>query len=152
MTFEIEYYFSDSERSEAASATDIDESSLRYYLFPGSVYLDCSVARLEFDWGWIPLLDFAICLSGVVENLNKAAKGIEEFDFTESENTITCTRDGNLVKVDASSTEESLVVSWTEFREGFKRFHKNVFADALVLMPDLENNVTFLEYARKGRG
>lgn len=33
MTFEIEYYLSDSERSKAASATEIVESSIRYCLF-----------------------------------------------------------------------------------------------------------------------
>lgn len=64
---------------DLASATEAD---LRYRSLLGDVEFRIGAADFSTQWGWIPLLDFALGLTGLLARLPRSQH--ESFEFTES--------------------------------------------------------------------
>lgn len=90
--FEINYRFSN---SNYLSSANPDESTLRYSLFLGDVILKDEKSAISMDWDWIPILDFAICMIAIYNNLFEKESSIEEFEFTESNEKLIFRKKGN---------------------------------------------------------
>ena len=117
--FEIKYQFT---RNQPEIVNDADEITLRYELFPGSLWLKKDEKEISMDWKWIPLADFALCMFDIYNLLNKQTVGEEIFEFTESDATITFRREKDKCKISASFSEVILKPDYAEFQEAVKIF------------------------------
>lgn len=135
--FEIKYCFTE---NNTEVAKNVDEMTLRYELFLGSVWLEIDDKKISMDWKWIPLLDFALCLHTICGSLNKQAKGEEVFEFTESEATILFRREGDKCEVSASFTNSCLTMRYVAFQDAVQLFCRNIIADILSKNENLKAN------------
>lgn len=138
--FEIKYRFVE---NQVDDVKNMDEMTLRYELFLGSLWLEKDEKKLSMDWKWIPLLDFALCMNVISTQLNKQVKGEEVFDFTESDATIVFRREEDTCEITASISDISLPVSFTEFQEAVQLFCKRVISDILSKNKALKDSIVF---------
>jgi len=138
--FEIKYRFA---KNQPEVVNDIDELALRYEFFLGSLWLEKNDTKLSMDWNWIPLLDFALCLKFIYNQLSEQVQGEEIFDFTESDATIAFRRDEDKCEIVPSFSNRSLMMSFIEFQEAVQLFCEKVITDILSKNKKLKNNVVF---------
>jgi hypothetical protein len=129
--FEIKYRFTGN-RPETISDSNVDEMTLRYDLFLGSVSFKQGDKKIPMEWEWIPLLDFALCLSTICTQLDKQEKGKEIFEFTESDATLTFQREKDKCKISASFTDVVLTVNYNVFQKTVQLFRKEITTDILA--------------------
>jgi hypothetical protein len=116
----------------ASKAANVDLASasledLRYKLFPGSIYLKGEGADFSAPWGWVPVLDFALGLKAVTEELEHAPA--ERFEFTESNATLDFRRVGNDVEISSTYAPGILREPFSQFREQVRSFLRRVIGD-----------------------
>ena len=70
-------------------------------LRPGTSCSERDQTDLSANWGWIPLIDFALALREIAEAL-AVEEGSEIFEFTESEATLKFKRQGHEVAISGS--------------------------------------------------
>ena len=122
--FQIEYSTSNSLKEE--KIFDPNEIALRYSIFLGSIILKFKTSKINLDWGWIPLLDFAYSLLLICSNLLKEEYSKEAFEFTESDGVLYFLRKGNLVEITTSFSDESLVLDIDSFKNGVYSFYSEL--------------------------
>jgi hypothetical protein len=127
----------------------VNEEMLRYNFFQGSVILQNDTSKMVFDWNWIPLLDFSFCLLDISNSLAKKEKAEEEFEFTESNDTIRFRREGELINVTTSYFDEALSINFKDFQKEVARFYKDIIFDILIKNPALKENLIFARYLEK---
>lgn len=95
---------------------------------------------LSAKWGWVPVLDFALSLDSIVDELavGDGAEGL--FEFTESDAVISFRRVGDAVEIEASYVPGLARVGYAEFRGAAKRFLLRVLEDLVGQHPDLGAN------------
>jgi hypothetical protein len=100
---------------------------------------------LSANWGWIPLLDAAIGLRQVVEELDRGS-GQAAFDFTENDSEIRFAResDSQTICVSSTYTDGQGYVPLNELRAVVRTFDRSVFDEALAWFPELRLNSHFL--------
>jgi hypothetical protein len=140
--FEIKYRFAGNYPEDVKNA---DEMTLRYELFLGSLWLEKDNKMISMDWEWIPLLDFALCLHTIYEELNKQVKGEEIFYFTESDAIVTFRRAKDKCEIFTSLSDISLMMSYAEFQDAVQQFCKTVITDILSHNKGLKDNNAFKE-------
>jgi hypothetical protein len=59
----------------------------------GNVVFETKDAVLGMDWGWIPVVDFAVAMAMIAKSLKIGENNREVFEFTESDATITFRRE-----------------------------------------------------------
>jgi len=144
--FEIKYRFSGSASSDI---TKSDETDLRYNLFLGSLILKTQNNSIIIDWDWIPLIDFAICLFTICNNLNTKMQGEEEFEFTESDSKIIFQKNGDRIKIVTSFSDEILEMSFEEFQEGVRTFYKSLLFEVVEKNQEIKDNASFVKYLKE---
>jgi len=138
--FEIKYRFAGNYTENLKA---VDEMTLRYEFFLGSLWFEKDDKKIAMDWEWIPLLDFALCLHTLCGHLDKQPKGEEVFDFTESDATVSFRREEDKCELFTSFSDSSLMMSFPEFQEAVQLFCKKVIADILSKNAGLDNNRVF---------
>lgn len=141
--FEIKYSFSNNNQ---LNAIYLDEETLRYNVFLGNLILKKDSESIVIDWGWIPLLDFAICLLTIYNNISEKKEGYEEFEFTESDEKIFFERNHNILKITTTFSENTLKIDFEDFKNAFKKFYKGIFHDVLLQNRQLLENKAFLTH------
>jgi len=117
------------------------ESELRYSLFLGDVVFRVGDADFGANWGWVPVLDFALGLEHAVgESLH--GKKEAEFEFTESDSAIRFERDEEDVFVSASYAPIRTLVDLEELIKAVRSFGMRVLDDVSSIHPQLRMNVT----------
>ncbi|MES2619693.1 MAG: hypothetical protein V4615_02495 [Bacteroidota bacterium] len=144
--FEVKYSFSDNVSSDIIKA---DETDLRYNLFLGSLILKTQKKSIIIDWDWIPLIDFAICLLAICNNLLTKMKGEEEFEFTESDSKVFFQKNGDRIKIITSFSDEVLEMSFEEFQSAVKMFYKSLLFEIVGKVQEIKNNSSFIEYLKE---
>jgi hypothetical protein len=124
----------------AATLADADESSLRYDCFLGDVTFMVFEVDLSANWGWVPVLDFALSLVSIVDALavGDGAEGL--FEFTESDAAISFRRVGDAVEIEASYVPGLARVGYADLRGAAKRFLLRILEDLIGQHPDLGAN------------
>jgi len=122
---------------------------LRYELFLGSLWFEKDDKEISMDWEWIPLLDFALYMHTLCEDLEKQTKREDIFEFTESDATITFRREEDSCEILTSFSDTSLVMSFAELKKSAQLFCKKVIADILVKNKELKNNRVFKRELKK---
>lgn len=144
--FEIKYNFS---KNNDINVVDADETALRYNFFLGSIILKKENKSIVIDWDWVPLIDFAICLLIICNNLLKKTQGEEEFEFTESDSKITFQKNGNTIKIVTSFSDEILEMSFEEFKKSVRKFYKDVIFEVVEKNQEIKDNASFIEYFKE---
>jgi len=113
-----------------------DEISLHYDLLLGDLILRANGVDFSAKWGWIPLLDLAL---GLREMCDEIAGGeLEtEFEFTESDAWLRFSKRGDSFEISASYARETTEVSLSEFRSSFTSAARVFFTTAESSNPEL---------------
>ena len=144
--FEIKYSYSGNNHPDVINA---DETALRYNHFLGNLTLKKGNDSIVLDWGWIPLVDFALCLQVISKTLLQKAIGEEEFEFTESDAKIIFKKNGDVIRVSASSSNGVLEMGCEDFQNAANKFYKDIILNALNENQMLRSNKKFVEYIKE---
>jgi hypothetical protein len=117
----------------------VEETDLRYYVAQGDVVLGTDQTDLSADWGWIPLVDFALALREIADALSES-EGSETFEFTESEATLQFDRVGDKVVITSSYTPGEVTVPFSDFRKQVDEFAQRLDKELLQRHPELGLN------------
>ena len=135
----MDFRLSEDWDEEFADLATVEETELRYYVAPGDVMLRCGQTDLSANWGWIPLIDFALALVEIADALS-AAEGSETFEFTESEATLQFDRVGEEVTITSSYAPGAIRAPLREFRNQVDDFARRLDKALLQKHPELELN------------
>ena len=102
------------------------EDELRYYFLLGDARFVGDNCIIDMAWGWIPLLDFSICLAQIALKVSAEESISESFEFTESAETITFLRNGSDVTIEASFSLTTMVVRLDVFDKEVNNFQNNI--------------------------
>jgi hypothetical protein len=117
------------------------ESELRYSLFLGDVVFRVGDADFSANWGWVPVLDFALGLEHAARELLQG-KEEAEFEFTESDSAIRFQRDDGDVFISASYAPHRTVANLEDLVKAVRAFRKRVVDDLSLIHPQLRMNST----------
>jgi len=117
----------------------VEETDLRYYVAPGDVVLRTEQTDLSADWGWIPLVDFALALREIADALSEV-EGTETFEFTESEATLQFDRIGDEIVITSSYAPGEISAPLPEFRKLVDDFAQRLDKELLQRHPELGLN------------
>jgi hypothetical protein len=124
---------------DSACLREADEGELHYNCFAGDVSFTVGSADFSARWGWVTVLDFALCLWSVAAALDDGATE-ERFGFTENEDEIIFTRRGADVQIAATYTPDSAVIPLRSLVEGADEFAQRVVTELERDYPDLAAN------------
>ncbi|NII29044.1 hypothetical protein HB364_28455 [Pseudoflavitalea sp. X16] len=146
--FEIEYNFSN---TNSENIVDADETTLRYSLFLGNLTLKNAGKSIKIDWDWVPLLDFALSMVMICDNLHENKNGEELFEFTESDEKIIFEKNGNKIKITTSFTDDALEMDFVIFKTITDKFYKKLISDIFIKNQELKDNTAFIKYLDKAK-
>lgn len=116
---------------------------LLWYYFPGDVYLATADASVDTQFGWVPLLHFAVSMCTRAESIVLAESGSTDYAFTESNDQILFEWSNNTVHISFSFTEVSLASSPRALLLASQEFLARIFRELSAEYPRLlENPVT----------
>jgi hypothetical protein len=135
----VDFRVSEDWAEDLADLGTAEETDLRYYAAPGDVVLCTDQVDLSANWGWIPLIDFALALREIVEALSER-EGSEKFEFTESEATLQFDRVGDEIVITSSYAPGELRAPFSVFRNQVDEFGPRLDRELLQKHPELELN------------
>jgi len=101
----------------------ISEEEIQYNFILGNLVLFSSEVKIDMEWEWIPLLDFAYCLKRIASNLQTSDISREYFEFTENAETLEFLREGEQVRISTSFSSAIIATTLTEFGVAIDGFH-----------------------------
>jgi hypothetical protein len=109
----------------------------------GDIKLHVGGLELGTDFGWVPLLDFVVCLKQIAVELCSSPSIEAVFDFTESDALIRFRRQGRDVEISASYNLAKGSVSLDEFVFAVEEFIEGFQATIVSRFPSLKANKAF---------
>jgi len=135
----MDFRLSEDWNQDFADMATVEETDLRYYVAQGDVVLGTDQTDLSADWGWIPLVDFALALREIADALSES-EGSETFEFTESEATLQFDRVGDKVVITSSYRPGEVTVPFSDFRKQVDEFARRLDKELLQRHPELGLN------------
>ncbi|HEV3210594.1 MAG TPA: hypothetical protein VGY91_10045 [Chthoniobacterales bacterium] len=135
----MDFRLSEDWDEDFADMATVEETDLRYYVAQGDVVLGTDQTDLSADWGWIPLVDFALALREIADALSES-EGSETFEFTESEAALQFDRVGDEVVITSSYTPGEVTVPFSDFRKQVDEFAQRLDKELLQRHPELGLN------------
>jgi hypothetical protein len=135
----LDFRISEDWSDELSDLGTAEETDLRYYVAPGDVVLGSDQTDLSANWGWIPLIDFALALREIAEALSES-EGSETFEFTESEATLQFDRIGDEIVITSSYAPGELRAPFSVFQSQVDEFARRLNKELLQKHPELELN------------
>ena len=126
--FEIQY----NSTNLIVHASDVNEMSLRYSLFLGDIILRTDEERIEMQWGWIPLLDFAYSLLTLCDKLLNDKSLVEVYEFTESEGALVFEMRKGYINIRTTFSDEKVRVKKQAFKRGVYEFYSEMIAQIKI--------------------
>jgi hypothetical protein len=120
-----------------ASLTD-----LTYRMFIGDVVFRVDGCSFDAQWGWIPVLDFAIQLYDSTRALGTCEEA--RLSFTENAEYVGFRRTSDHVAVSASYCSGSAEVPVDELEVAARKFLTRILADLSARWPSIKSNPIFL--------
>lgn len=115
-----------------------DAGSLHYEWFPGDVIFHGEGVDFSARWGWVQVLDFALCLAKIAETLH--AVGQATYEYTEATAALIFRLEGEDVVVSATYAPGVLRIPHAVFLDLAVRFAQRVTADLCRDHPRLAMN------------
>jgi hypothetical protein len=119
---------------------EADETTLRYDVFLGDVVFKVDGADFSTHWGWVPVLDFAICLLSVLEDLS-TGKEQSSIEFTESEAELVFKRVPGQILITSNYNGHQVSAGYKELEDAFVAFSIRVLSDFQRLNPETSQNL-----------
>jgi hypothetical protein len=135
----MDFRLSEDWDEDFADMATVEETDLRYYVAQGDIVLGTDQTDLSANWGWIPLVDFALALREIADALSEA-EGSETFEFTESEAALQFDRVGDEVVITSSYTPGEVTVPFSDFRKQVDEFAQRLDKELLQRHPELGLN------------
>jgi hypothetical protein len=145
----LDYRLSEKWDEDSTALSTVTETDLRYYVAPGDVVLRADQMDLSANWGWIPLIDFALALREIAEAL-AVEEGSETFEFTESEATLKFERQGQEVAISGSYAPGVVRVPLPVFKDQVREFAQRLDAELLAKRPELGRNPVYQKFKLSG--
>jgi hypothetical protein len=138
----LDYSLSESwnRRASELDLQSADEATLRYRCFLGDIVFKVGDAAFSADWGWVPVLDFALSLRAIAASLLDEPSETQRFEFTESDAELVFEPDGPLVKIEANYVSARAEVSHVDLSLATERFLARVVQDLERRHPSLAKN------------
>jgi hypothetical protein len=141
----LDFQLSDEWEENSIELSAADETELRYNVALGDLLLSSNDVDLSAEWGWVPLLDFALALHKIVGKLDhEGAK--EVFEFTESGAELRFARVGQKIVISASYADGELKVSPATFDRQIKEFATKIANELTHKYPELRQNNVFKQW------
>ncbi|AYY13167.1 hypothetical protein EF847_11145 [Actinobacteria bacterium YIM 96077] len=139
---EIGYSLSDSNNKvDRKTLIAVDQIDLMYEYFMGDIVFRLGDLDLStYPWGSITVLDFALVIDAIAQDLGKSQEVTEVFEYTESEASITFHRIGANVVVTSSYVSGAATVPYEALRTSVRAFLKVVLRDLIQKYPELGEN------------
>lgn len=126
----------------------VSEDFLHYSAFPGDIIFTSEDVDFSARWGWVPILDFAICWYRLAMNICKETS--QQFGFTESAAFIRMqTLDKRTVLITTSYAQGSISIAVDELQRHARTFLAKTILDLCVINPTLEQNPTIVRLKRE---
>jgi hypothetical protein len=145
----LDYRLSEKWEEDSTDLSTAAETDLRYYVAPGDIILRDNQTDLSANWGWIPLIDFALALRDIAESLAEA-DGSQIFEFTESEATLEFKRQGEEVTISGSYAPGKVIAPWPTFKEQVRELARRLDAELVAKRPELGRNPVYQELNLSG--
>lgn len=123
------------------------EWALRYECFLGDLRFKIDGADFSTHWGWVPVLDFALAMSSLLDALEPGEA--QTFEFTESEAFIRLSRTEDFVEVSASYLPVTARVQLEDLRTAARDFARRLGGRLGDEHPALRQNEEFLGALRR---
>lgn len=145
----LDYKLSSDWRPFEIDLRTADEMTLRFDAFPGDVVFRVGAVDLSAQWGWVPVLDFALALETIAQRL--ANHRHELFEFTESGATIDFRQNGDdAVTISPSYTQRSAQIERAQLERAATTFADRVCEELGARHPALAENAFFSELSAPG--
>lgn len=102
----------------------ITEEEIQYSFLLGNVIFSSENKIINMEWEWIPLLDFSYSLFKITESLTSKERVSENFEFTESNETLEFFKNGNYLKITPSFSSDFIESTFNEFVVEVKNFYE----------------------------
>lgn len=121
------------ERLTPSVLRDACVEDIFYEYFLGDIYISVAGARFDADWGWVPIIDFGICLRAIAKVLCEGENHseLETFEFTESDAALHFLRQGREIRVSSNYSSEIGKVSLKEFDLATKQLAQRLYEELL---------------------
>jgi hypothetical protein len=146
---DLDYRLSEDWDENSDDLSSADETELRFYTATGDIILRNDQADLSARWGWIPLIDFAVALWKITEDLT-ASDGSEMFEFTESDETLQFERRGDAMIIRGSYAAEEITLPFAAFVDQTADFARRLDGDLLAKRPELGSNPAYQAFRLSG--
>lgn len=128
----------------------IKDEEIHYNFLLGNVSFFTEDCSIDMDWEWIPLLDFAFCLSKILLSLSEKDLSKESFEFTESSETIEFSKVGGSIKILASFSPTEIITTLDEFEKAVNNFHLDISKYVREYILDDESQSNLEKYLKPG--
>lgn len=126
--------------------SQVDDMSLRYRLFLGDIVLKSDTFRIDLQWGWIPLLDFAYSLILICRSFLNLGSLKESLELTDSDGVVFFSRDKDVIEISTSFSEENLKVDIISFKNGLHNFYSELVGQIINNNANIIDNPNFKIY------
>jgi hypothetical protein len=129
--------FGDSD--DLAKATEVD---FRFRVALGDLILAAPPNDFSARWGWVPLIDFVVSVREILSHLKRGGTR-SQFEFTESEATLTFARHGADLVLRANYAPGQIQIPLASLEERLRWFEGGLRADLVKTHPALDHNPVF---------
>lgn len=124
---------------DLAKATEVD---FRFRVALGDLILAAPPNDFSARWGWVPLIDFVVSVREILSDLKRGGTR-SQFEFTESEATLTFTRHETGLVITASYAPGNIQIPLTALDERLRWFEASLRADLVRNVPALDHQPVF---------
>jgi hypothetical protein len=124
---------------DLAKATELD---FRFRVALGDLILAAPPNDFSARWGWIPLIDFVVSVREILNHLKRGGTH-SQFEFTESEATLTFARHETDLVITASYAPGQIRIPLSSFEERLRWFEGGLRADLVKNLPALDRHPVF---------
>ncbi len=140
----LDYNFNDADlnRLETYDLSKVDNTQLDYYLFTGDIIFKINEMDFSANWGWIPILGFAMNLYDISKKISSVKES--RLSFTENEDYIFFEMiNKDYIRLTASYTGSFAVISLVELHCESRNFLLKVLCDLRSRWSDLNDNLFY---------
>lgn len=133
------------ERAADIDCGSADETAIRYRAFFGDQIFIVNGVDFSAKWGWVPLMDFAACLSTIIKGLEEGQSELV-FEFTESDAQLQFNRQHDRVLITSSYSNGKATVGLDELRNAANLHAELVLREAMTLHLALKTNRSLMAW------
>ncbi|HVQ44582.1 MAG TPA: hypothetical protein VMT30_06475 [Candidatus Saccharimonadia bacterium] len=140
--FELESYITDDSsqymETYCVKPENLNETELTWYCFLGDIRLKDNLVDLSTRREGLPLLNFALAMTEIAEDLRSHAKAT--YNFTENAEEINFSKNGSMIQITATYTHGTVEVPHPEFSKAADKCLLDTYSGLTARYPGLKKN------------